>query len=106
MGWTITASARCIAGQRRKVLATFHLLRDGGSRLPPMATNRRSDRLAHFLSSSKWMRELPHEDRERVTTSAREVQVAVGDPLFRCGDPSQHWFGLVDGLLVQAVSTE
>ncbi len=75
---------------------TVSLAQKGGS----------DERLARFLSSSKWLSQLPPEDQQQVMGCVREVRVPVGGVVIRCGDPAEHWFGVMGGLLVQVVSAD
>jgi CRP-like cAMP-binding protein len=60
--------------------------------------------LDQFLEDALWFRALSSHDRSRVRTAARIVQVHEGGEVIRCGDIAEHWFGVISGLLVQALT--
>jgi CRP/FNR family cyclic AMP-dependent transcriptional regulator len=62
--------------------------------------------LCHFLEIAPWFRALSSQDRGRVRAAARVVQVREGGEVIRCGELAEHWFGVIDGLLVQALTID
>jgi CRP-like cAMP-binding protein len=64
------------------------------------------ERLRQFLEEAPWFRALASQDRSRVSVAARIVQMNEGGAVIRCGDLAEHWFGVISGLLVQALTID
>lgn len=62
--------------------------------------------LMNFLSAAPWMSSLSADDLQRVISAARQVHVPEGRVVIRHGDRAEYWFGVIDGLLVQALSAD
>lgn len=75
-------------------------------RQAPVDNVRMSDEAAAFIRSSVWGRRLDPRDLARVLASVRRAEVTAGHCLVRAGEPAEYWVGLVDGLVVQQVSSE
>ena len=58
------------------------------------------------LQGIPWIGTLTDEERERVCTDLRVVQVAPGELVCRVGRPVTYWFGVLDGLLKMSNDTE
>lgn len=55
--------------------------------------------LAEALRRSRWASDLSDAEFERVSSGTTERKVAAGGFVCRRGEPVEHWFGVVDGLL-------
>jgi len=51
------------------------------------------------LAAIPWLAPLLPDERARVTSDLKVVQVAAGELLCRIGRPASYWFGVIDGLL-------
>ncbi|MET0349720.1 MAG: Crp/Fnr family transcriptional regulator [Rhizobacter sp.] len=51
------------------------------------------------LAAIPWIAPLLPDERARVTSDLKVVQVAAGELLCRIGRPASYWFGVIDGLL-------
>jgi CRP-like cAMP-binding protein len=51
------------------------------------------------LAAIPWLAPLLPDERTRVTSDLKVVQVAAGELLCRIGRPASYWFGVIDGLL-------
>ena len=51
------------------------------------------------LAAIPWITPLLPDERARVTSDLKVVQVAAGELLCRIGRPASYWFGVIDGLL-------
>jgi CRP-like cAMP-binding protein len=60
--------------------------------------------LHDMLRSSLWMQTLSPSEHEQVLAESHERQVPVGGHVMRNGDPAEHWFGVIDGLVKMSVS--
>lgn len=60
--------------------------------------------LEAMLRSSKWAGTLSPQEMDRVVAETRERQVLAGGYAIRCGEPAEHWIGLIDGLVKMSVS--
>lgn len=58
-----------------------------------------------FLTDSAWGRALEPAQLEQVAAATRGLAVGEGDYLLHAGDPAQHWIGIVDGLVLQQVTS-
>ncbi|RIX80639.1 Crp/Fnr family transcriptional regulator [Acidovorax cavernicola] len=68
---------------------------------PPAA----SQTIAQLLQGSAWFPRLDVSAGERVLDEMREVEVAAGAALCRCGDTPLHWYGTIEGLLKWCVTS-
>ena len=58
-----------------------------------------ADALTDFLAAAPWYQAIPAESRALVRSHALLKQVAAGDCLARAGEPSTHWYGVLEGVL-------
>jgi CRP/FNR family transcriptional regulator, cyclic AMP receptor protein len=56
------------------------------------------------LRASLWANALTPDELDRVVRETRERKVAVGGYAMRCGDPAEHWVGVIEGLVKMSVS--
>jgi CRP/FNR family cyclic AMP-dependent transcriptional regulator len=61
--------------------------------------------LAEMLDASTWGRNLAWRERERVHQECIERRVEAGGMAARMADPSDHWIGVIDGLLKMQVTS-
>jgi len=59
--------------------------------------------LSEMLYGSMWTRELSAEQQQRVVADATERHVDVGAYVCRAGEPVDHWYGVIDGLVKVSV---
>lgn len=57
------------------------------------------DTLASFLNAAGWYRALALNHQKLVLSKAQLREIAAGDCLAHAGDPSEHWYGVLRGLL-------
>jgi CRP-like cAMP-binding protein len=63
--------------------------------------------LARMLRASLWAQALTAEQLARVEASIVERSVPTGSPVYRKGEPVEHWLGIVEGLVkVTGLSSE
>jgi CRP-like cAMP-binding protein len=62
--------------------------------------------LYQMLATSTWGRQLPQAELDRVHGECSERSHAAGATIAAAGEPSKHWFGLIDGLGKMSVSSE
>ena len=55
--------------------------------------------LAEMLRASRWASDLTEAEFARVETGVFERQITAGQFVCHKGDPCDHWFGVIDGLL-------
>lgn len=60
--------------------------------------------LETMLRSSLWAETLSADELDQVVRESYEKRVSVGGYGMRCGDPAEHWFGVIDGLIKMSVS--
>jgi CRP/FNR family cyclic AMP-dependent transcriptional regulator len=60
--------------------------------------------LEAMLRGSKWADTLSPSEMDRVVAETRERHVPAGGYAMRCGEPAEHWIGLIDGLVKMSVS--
>ena len=60
--------------------------------------------LEQMLRQSLWARTLEPDELDRVLSETRERQVPDGGYALRCGEPAEHWIGIIDGLVKMSVS--
>lgn len=56
------------------------------------------------LRASLWANTLTPDELDQVVRETRERKVAVGGYAMRCGDPAEHWIGVIEGLVKMSVS--
>ncbi|OYV01232.1 MAG: Crp/Fnr family transcriptional regulator [Burkholderiales bacterium PBB5] len=56
------------------------------------------------LHQSPWSRALTADELDRVCGECFERRVAAGGFAIRCGEPADHWIGVIDGLVKMSVS--
>jgi CRP-like cAMP-binding protein len=61
--------------------------------------------LYQMLLNSSWGRQLPESELDRVCSETIERQVRANAYVARVGQPSDHWIGVIDGLLKMSVSS-
>jgi CRP-like cAMP-binding protein len=61
--------------------------------------------LETMLRESLWAATLPPDELDRVVRETHEKRVPAGACVMRCGDPADHWFGVIEGLVKMSVST-
>lgn len=66
--------------------------------------SRESSTLTAFISASGWGSRLAPSDLDRVLASVRLLRVKSGQHLTRAGDTAEHWFGILDGTVIQTVN--
>lgn len=64
-----------------------------------------SSPLETMLRDSVWASTLPAGELDQVVRESYERRVPAGASLMRTGEPADHWFGVIDGLLKMSVST-
>lgn len=64
-----------------------------------------SSPLETMLRDSVWASTLPADEFDQVVRESYERRVPAGASLMRTGEPADHWFGVIDGLLKMSVST-
>ena len=60
--------------------------------------------LETMLRDSLWAATLGAAEMDQVVRESYERQLPPGGHAARCGDPADHWFGVIDGLLKMTVS--
>jgi CRP/FNR family cyclic AMP-dependent transcriptional regulator len=65
-----------------------------------------SDKAAAFICGSAWGKHLEPHDLARVLAAVRLIDVLEGQYVVHAGESAEYWVGLVDGLVVQQVSSE
>ena len=65
-----------------------------------------NDEAAAFICGSAWGQHLGPQDLARVLAAVRLTDVPVGQCVVHAGEPAEYWVGLVNGLVVQQVSSE
>ncbi|RDK07525.1 Crp/Fnr family transcriptional regulator [Cupriavidus lacunae] len=55
--------------------------------------------LIEKMSGNPWFRSLPLAERQNLVENSTQMRLAVGESLFRRGDPPAGFFGIVDGRL-------
>ena len=61
--------------------------------------------LADLLHKSVWSRTLTPAELDRVAAEAFERQVPAGGFVARMGQPTEHWIGVIEGLLKMSVTS-
>jgi CRP-like cAMP-binding protein len=57
-----------------------------------------------MLRESLWAAALTEEELDTVARESHERHVPLGACAMRCGDPADHWVGVIDGLIKMSVS--
>ncbi len=60
--------------------------------------------LQHMLRHSLWAQTLTADELAAVLADSHERCVPVGGHVMRHGDPAEHWFGVIEGLVKMSVS--
>lgn len=60
--------------------------------------------LEAMLRSSRWAAALSADELDLVVAESYERRVAAGACLFSCGEPADHWYGVIDGMLKMSLS--
>jgi CRP-like cAMP-binding protein len=60
--------------------------------------------LESMLRGSIWASTLMPDELDRVVRESFERRIPVGGYAVRCGDPAEHWFGVIEGLVKMSVS--
>ena len=60
--------------------------------------------LEKMLRESLWAATLEADEFERVLSESLERHIAEGGYALRCGEPADHWIGIIDGLVKMSVS--
>lgn len=60
--------------------------------------------LNDMLRSSLWAASLSAEELDRVVRETHEKRVSPGGNAIRCGEPADHWIGVIEGLVKMSVS--
>ena len=60
--------------------------------------------LQTMLRESLWAASLTADELDRVVRESHELHIPVGGHAVRCGDPADHWFGVIEGLLKMSLS--
>ncbi len=60
--------------------------------------------LEDMLRQSLWAKTLTEDELRQVVRESHERRVAAGGYAMRCGDPADHWIGVIDGLIKMSVS--
>jgi len=63
-----------------------------------------SSPMEEMLRESIWAGTLSAQELDRVVRESCERKVAVGGYAIRCGDPAEHWIGVIEGLVKMSVS--
>lgn len=69
-----------------------------------METKDTATTLEEMLRGSLWARTLDEDELARVVRETQERRVPAGGYVLRRGEPAQHWFGVIDGLVKMSVS--
>lgn len=67
-------------------------------------TNVSKTTLESALRDSLWARSLTAAELDQVVAEAHERWVPVGGYATRCGEPAEHWIGVIEGLVKMSVS--
>lgn len=60
--------------------------------------------MEQMLRQSLWAATLEPQELERVLRESHERRIGVGGHAMRCGEPADHWYGVIDGLIKMSVS--
>ncbi len=60
--------------------------------------------LENMLRESLWAAALSEAELDAVARESHERHVPLGGHAMRCGDPAEHWIGVIDGLIKMSVS--
>ena len=60
--------------------------------------------LHDMLRNSLWAAALSETELDDIARESHERQVPLGGHAMRCGDPAEHWIGVIDGLIKMSVS--
>lgn len=60
--------------------------------------------LEAMLRGSLWARTLNADEMDQLVRESYEQRVALGGYALRCGEPADHWIGVIDGLVKMSVS--
>ncbi|MES2102232.1 MAG: Crp/Fnr family transcriptional regulator [Pseudomonadota bacterium] len=60
--------------------------------------------LENMLRESLWAAALSEAELDAVARESHERHVPLGGYAMRCGDPAEHWIGVIDGLIKMSVS--
>lgn len=69
-----------------------------------METLKTGPTLEAVLRDSLWSGTLSKDELDQVIAETRERQVPVGGYAIRCGEPAEHWIGVIEGLVKMSVS--
>lgn len=57
-----------------------------------------------LLRGSLWASTLATDELDRVIAETRERQIPAGGYAIRCGEPAEHWVGIIDGLVKMSIT--
>jgi CRP/FNR family transcriptional regulator, cyclic AMP receptor protein len=60
--------------------------------------------LHEMLRNSLWAAALSENELDDIARESHERHVPLGGHAMRCGDPAEHWIGVIDGLIKMSVS--
>ena len=60
--------------------------------------------LEEMLRESLWADALSEAELDEVTRESHERYVPLGGCAMHCGEPAEHWIGVIDGLIKMSVS--
>ena len=69
-----------------------------------METSTAGQSLDGLLRQSLWAQTLAPDELDRVVAETRERRVPAGGYAIRCGEPAEHWIGVIDGLVKMSVT--
>lgn len=62
--------------------------------------------LEGLVRNSLWAATLPADELDRVMGETRERHVPAGGYAMRCGEPAEHWIGVIEGLVKMSITQE
>src|SRR5687768_15783053 len=60
--------------------------------------------LETMLRDSTWARTLNADELDQVVRESHERRIPIGGCAIRCGEPADHWIGVIEGLVKMSVS--
>ncbi|HSI52373.1 MAG: Crp/Fnr family transcriptional regulator [Ramlibacter sp.] len=63
-----------------------------------------SSTMESMLRGSLWAATLPGDELDRVIAETREKRLEPGGHAVRCGEPAEHWFGIIEGLVKMSIT--
>jgi len=69
-----------------------------------METLKTGSSLEAMLRDSLWSGTLSKDELDQVIAETRERRVPAGGYAIRCGEPAEHWIGVIEGLVKMSVS--